>query len=246
LRRVYFTDDNLFTSKARAREILNVLLESGMPIRWRGLIRIDIVDDELADLMARSGCLEVLLGIESGDADMLRRMNKRVSPDRILEGIGILSQYGIHTKSTFLIGFPGETDASIQNTVDLLNAYPTNGDAMHRYLFFTFAVLPLSSVASPASRAKYDLKGYGYHWEHKTMDSAGAAARLEALHDRIRDDLTPNYVLEVPEVPGIAVPDLKRICRARNELARLQRGGFAAIRDTEQWRVIAAPFLRRG
>jgi len=101
-----------------------------------------------------------------------------------------------------------------------------------------------SPVATAASRAAYGLKGYGYHWEHNTMNSEEAAARMLALHEDIRDELTPSYILEVPEVSGLDVPALKRICRARNQLARLQRQGSSAIKDETQWQELAGAFRR--
>ncbi len=240
LRHVYFTDDNLFSSRNRAREICRALIQSEMKICWRGMVRVSIIDDEVAELMARSGCLEVLLGIESGDADMLQRMGKTVSPDGILRALGCLSRAGINSKSTFIVGFPGETEKTIQNTVDLLNAYPTDGPALHRYLFFRFGVLPLSEVASPESREKYRLKGYGYNWSHSSMTSEEAVAHMGTLHDRIKVELSPNYVLEVPKLPGVTIEDLKQVAVLRNRLARLQRGQDGPATEAALWKRLQA------
>lgn len=244
VRRVYFTDDNLFATRRRALEICHAITASRMQVRWRGMVRIDVVDPDIAAHMAESGCLEVLLGIESGDPDVLRNMGKRASPERILEGVRHLTAAGIHTKSTFIVGFPGETEATLQQTVDLLNAYPTDGPAVHRYLFFRFGVLPLSQVATPASRARFGLRGYGYHWSHNTMNSEEAATLMAGLHDRIKVDLSPNYVLEVPESPGMGVAQLRQAIVTRNHLARLNRGLPAPAPAAELWNTLASCFRR--
>lgn len=224
VRRVYFTDDNLFPTRQRVKEVCAELIRSGMDLRWRGLIRVDGVDDEAAELMARSGCLEVLLGIESGDAGMLRRMNKRVTPEQILAGVEILSRHGIHTKSTFIVGFPGETPETLANTAALLNAYPTGGEATHRFLFFQFAVLPLSRAASPQFRKEYGIEGYGYRWRHATMTSDEAAAALVQVQENLKVELCPSYVMEVPELDGMSRGALQRACVLRNRIARARRG----------------------
>jgi p-methyltransferase len=224
LRRVYFTDDNLFATRARARVMFDAIRRSGMRLRWRGLVRIDLVDDEIADLMAESGCLEVLLGIESGDAGMLRAMRKGGTPEGILRGVERLAARGINTKSTFIVGYPGETDRSIAHTVDLLNAFPVGGRAVHRYTLFTFAVLPLSDVAGREERARWGLEGYGFRWRHRTMTSEESAAHMLAMHDRIREELSPSYVGDVPEWRGVDRAALRRVFLARNRLARLRRG----------------------
>ncbi len=235
VRRVYFTDDNLFSSGSRARDICRAMIDSGMRVRWRGMVRITIVDDEIAALMADSGCLEVLLGIESGDPGILRNMGKSASPEQILAGLQTLSRVGINTKSTFIVGYPGETDGTLQNTVDLLNAYPTDGPALHRYLFFRFGVLPLSQVASPESRTQFSLRGYGYNWSHATMTSDEAAQHMESLHDRLKVELSPNYVLEVPELPNMTIDNLKRVTVLRNHLARQQRGIPGSTPEADLW-----------
>ena len=248
VRRVYFTDDNLFTSRRRAAELCRALIDSKMAMKWRGMVRVGMVDEEIAELMARSGCMEILLGIESGDPGILRRMKKRVTPRQILDGIAWLNRRGINTKSTFIIGFPGETEQTVGRTVDLLNAYPTDGPAVHRYLFFTFAVLPLSEVAGRELRQAYGLEGYGYHWRHATMDSAQASELLAAAQEQLKPQLSPSYVLEVPEMPGLTVEQIKRIYLLRNRLARLDRAGLKEPSGRELWRRLEESFagaLRR-
>ena len=240
VRRVYFTDDNLFANADRARAFCRALIDARLGLRWRGMARVAAMDDETVSLMAAAGCHEVLLGIESGDAVMLRRMGKRSTPETALAAVERLSAHGIHTKSTLIVGFPGETDASLENTVDLLNAYPTDGNAVHRVLFFTFAALPLAPVFAPARRARYQLEGYGYEWRHATMDAAEAGAKLAGLLPRLKTELSPSYVLEVPDLPGLGAADIREVVRLRNTLAARQRSGAPA--DAAAWDALAARF----
>ncbi len=219
LRRVYFTDDNLFANRDRARSMCRALIASGMRLRWRGMFRIGILDDEIANLLAESGCLEVMLGIESGDPGILANMNKRIDPDQALAGLALLNRYGINTKSFFIVGFPGETARSIDTTIDFLDAYPTAGPGVHRYTLFTFAPLPLAAVSSSAARARWQLRGYGFQWRHATMDSDQADAQMQRMFGRIKPELSPSYSLEVPELPGLSAKDLKEVYLRRNRLA---------------------------
>ncbi|MCK5849418.1 MAG: radical SAM protein [Kiritimatiellae bacterium] len=238
IRRVYFADDNLFPDKQRARDICNAIIDAGLALKWRGLARISVVDEEIADLMARSGCFEVLLGIESGDPEILANMKKKIAPEKILAGINLLSSRGISTKSTFIVGYPGETERSINNTIDLLNAYPTDGPAAHRHMFFTFAVLPLAKVASAQSREKYDLRGYGYEWEHSTMNAQEAAEAMANIHNNLKPELSPSYVHEVPELPGLTIDDIKQVYILRNKIVQTQR----ASRSNTLWKQLKKIF----
>ncbi len=225
VRRVYFTDDNLFPTKKRAREICRALIDSKMSIKWRGLVRISIVDDEIAALMAESGGVEVFLGVESGDPELLTRMRKNITPADVISGVEKLSKYGVSTKSSFIIGFPGETEQSVERTAELLNAYPVDGPAAHRYMFFLFGVLPLSEVASPESRAANGLRGYGWEWAHSTMDVRTAAELMGSLHERIKPELSPNYLLESPELPGLDIEAIKRVYVLRNRIVSAESSG---------------------
>ena len=241
MRRVYFTDDNLFVHKRRAIELCGALIESGMRIKWRGMFRLSVVDEEVAEWMARSGCVEVLLGVESGDQEILSAMTKRTKPGDILRAVGALNKYGVSTKNMLIVGFPGETEKSVRNTVDVLNAYPTDGPGVHRVMFFTFAVLPLAEIASAKNRQLHNLRGYGYHWSHNTMDSKRAAELMAWAQDSLKPELSPPYVLEVPEHPGLDIEQIKKVYRLRNQIVRSTDANAAPL-----WRELESCFNRSG
>jgi p-methyltransferase len=242
VRRAYFTDDNLFVSKRRAIELCDALIKGNLNLRWRGMFRLSVVDEEVAEYMARSGCVEVLLGVESGDAEILAAMTKRTKPGEILRAVEALTKYGVSTKNMLIVGFPGETEQSVRNTVDILNQYPTDGPAVHRVMFFTFAVLPLAEIASPANRALHQLRGYGYHWKHATMDSSRAEELMAWAQDALKPELSPPYVLEVPEYPGLSMEQVKRVYRLRNLLVRAQRSQTNGRTEPELWQELDGCF----
>lgn len=243
-RRVYFTDDNLFTSKKQARAFCHELIKvKHLNIKWRGMIRVAIVDEEIAALMKDSGCVEVLLGIESGDRQVLINMKKLSTPDQILKGLGTLNQHGINTKSTYIVGFPGETDQTVSNTIDILNAYPCDGPGVHRYTIFSFAILPLATIARPKMRERYGLRGYGFHWQHDTMDSDEANQQLDRIFAHLKPDLSPSYIMEVSDLDGVPTGRLKEIYTLRNALALHRLGRPVDGRsEAEIWDELEAVF----
>ncbi len=243
-RQLYFTDDNLLAYPTRTLELCQALIDSGLRIRWRGMARVSAITAASAALMARSGCIELLLGVESGDAAMLTRMGKSTTPAAILDGINLLDQAGISTKSTFIVGYPGETADSVANTVALINAYPTGPHAIHRYLIFRFGVLPLAAVSRPAQRARYGLTGYGFEWAHDTMDATEAETWLAWMHEQISLEHCPSYPLEVPFLDDVPIAALSRAVRLRNELAQLCRDTPAspATVAPAKWQALLACF----
>jgi anaerobic magnesium-protoporphyrin IX monomethyl ester cyclase len=219
IRKIYFTDDNLFAYTERTLTMCRAIIDAGMPVRWRGMARVSAITPESAQLLAQSGCVELLLGIESGDPQMLARMGKESSPEAILQGIRLLDEAGVSTKSTSIVGYPGETAQSVGRTVELINAYPTGPRAIHRYLIFRFGVLPLSTVSRPEARARYGLKGYGFDWSHDSMDAAEAEEWLAWMHEQISEEHCPSYPLEVPYLPDVPIAQLSRAVTLRNRLA---------------------------
>ncbi len=185
---VNFIDDNLAYNRKQLVEFTRALIDNRLDLSWRGFLRTDIIDEETAALLQESGCKEILLGIESGDPQMLQNMNKGVDPGVSLKAIQNLDAAGIRTQCTFVVGFPGETAATIERTAQFISSLPSgeSARALHRYYTFKFTVSPLSPVAGPEQRRKYGLRGIAGNWSHHTMNSKEAAAAMQELFLKIQ------------------------------------------------------------
>jgi radical SAM superfamily enzyme YgiQ (UPF0313 family) len=67
--------------------------------------------------MKESFCKAACIAVESGDPDILRRMNKRLSPGKIEEAVKLLVKHGININAFFIIGYPGETEERFMNSL---------------------------------------------------------------------------------------------------------------------------------
>jgi radical SAM superfamily enzyme YgiQ (UPF0313 family) len=111
---VWFWDDNLTADRAYVKELLTAMI----PLKrwWLTQASLDIArDEELLDLMARSGCIGVFLGIETFGDESLRAANKR--HNRVAQYracIDALHARGIAVMAGFIAGFDGDTPASIE------------------------------------------------------------------------------------------------------------------------------------
>jgi anaerobic magnesium-protoporphyrin IX monomethyl ester cyclase len=104
--------DDTFTIKAeRCRTIADSLSESGM--HWRACTRVNLRDASLFQYMASKGCTELGFGIEHGSARMLKAMNKGTTPEANEIGVKMAQDAGIIARAFLMIGFPGETEESI-------------------------------------------------------------------------------------------------------------------------------------
>jgi len=104
--------DDTFTIKAdRCKQIANILDNYGM--HWRACTRVNLKDRQLFDYMAARGCTELAFGVEHGSARMLKIMNKGTTPEANEIGIKMCQDAGMIAKAFLMIGFPGETEESI-------------------------------------------------------------------------------------------------------------------------------------
>ncbi|MFF5291904.1 B12-binding domain-containing radical SAM protein [Paractinoplanes globisporus] len=91
---------------------------------WDATGRINILDrasDQSLDALVANGLREVALGIESGSPRVLKYIDKRIHPDMIRSVVRRLTKRGIGVKGYFILGFPGETAAELNDTVQLVH-----------------------------------------------------------------------------------------------------------------------------
>jgi len=118
-RMIFFVDDNIAANRAQAKQLMRALVGKG--IRWVGQTSITAAaDDELLELMRRSGCLGVLVGLESLSEDSLARMNKGFNlanggPRAALEAF---RRHGIWIYGTFVFGYEHDEPDTVTQTVD--------------------------------------------------------------------------------------------------------------------------------
>jgi len=113
--------------------------------------RVETVDEDVVRCLKDSGCVQVAMGVESGN-EWLRRiiLNRKHSNKKMLEAFRLFRKYGIKTFSYNMVGLPFETREMAQETLDLnIELKPDHGFALQ---FFPF---PGSSIYDMCQ--KYDL-----------------------------------------------------------------------------------------
>ncbi len=104
---IFIADDNLLHDKQKLKEFLLKLIP--LKKRWGCQVSINVVSDsEILSLMKQSGCILMLIGFESLNADNLAKIGKRQSADYD-SAIKKIYSYGIMIYATFIFGYPGDT-----------------------------------------------------------------------------------------------------------------------------------------
>jgi radical SAM superfamily enzyme YgiQ (UPF0313 family) len=116
-RRIYFVDNSFNIPEAHALDLCRELRRLEPRVEWRCILYPSRVGVELVKAMASSGCVEVSLGFESGSLPVLREMNKRFTPADVRETSRLLAAYGIRQVGFLLLGGPGETRETAEESL---------------------------------------------------------------------------------------------------------------------------------
>ena len=116
-RRFQFVDNTFNLPPSYALTLCSRLAEAQPPIIWRSILYPGKLDEKLVKSMARAGCREVSLGFESGCDEVLKEMNKHFRSKDVLDAAKMLSDCGIHTMGFLMLGGPGETRDSVEETL---------------------------------------------------------------------------------------------------------------------------------
>ncbi|HND51920.1 MAG TPA: radical SAM protein [Pirellulaceae bacterium] len=116
---IFFIDDNLTSGMAEARELMEALIP--LKLRWVSQTSINVAhDEEMLDLMRRSGCQGVLIGFESLHADSLKQMNKsfNLMSGGPAKALANMAKHRLSVYGTFIFGYDHDTPESIRETVE--------------------------------------------------------------------------------------------------------------------------------
>jgi radical SAM superfamily enzyme YgiQ (UPF0313 family) len=120
--RIEFVDDNFLTDLKRAEGIIRGLIERQLKFEWLCTCRANFfpeMSDGFLDLMKKSGCSEIYVGIESGSQRMLDILHKDITTDQILNAAERLVRAGIKMSSNFVSGFPEESLEDFQQSMEM-------------------------------------------------------------------------------------------------------------------------------
>jgi anaerobic magnesium-protoporphyrin IX monomethyl ester cyclase len=118
---VNFQDETFFTRRDRVQALVDRIIESGMNITWAATMRADQgvrLPDELWARCKKSGLRRLLVGVESGTNEMLKRIRKDTKIEQVFDTAHKMLAHDIAGHFPFIVGFPDETEASIAATLD--------------------------------------------------------------------------------------------------------------------------------
>lgn len=168
-------DSTMLTPPTRMRRFCELMIQHQLPIQWNCWGHpSQLQSAELIELMAAAGCCSISMGIESGDDQVLKNMSKFVSRSKSIKAIENAKQAGLFTVGNFIIGFPGEIPASIDNTRQLILDAAPDIYSVQAFQIRDRNMPILAEADAYHLDIHHDANGVYQSWTHDTMSSEQA------------------------------------------------------------------------
>ena len=139
---IWFVDDVFTVSHKWLKAFVEALDAAGFTIPFECISRADRMNEEVIGLLKKAGCFRVWIGAESGSQKIIDAMDRRVSVDQVRNMIIETRKAGIETGTFIMLGYPGETEEDIKETINHLKisnpdhftitvAYPIKGTSLY-------------------------------------------------------------------------------------------------------------------
>lgn len=131
---IFFGDELWSANRSELYENCRALKAMALPFAWGCHLRIGMFNQEDYHFMYDCGCRWIFYGVESGSEKILKKINKGIKPDSVVETIKMTCEAGIMTLPYFIIGFPEEDEEDLRQTVKLIKAIKPYSNAKAFFL----------------------------------------------------------------------------------------------------------------
>lgn len=186
---VAFQDETFFTHPARVAQIAEALIERKSSCSWMATMRADQGARMAGDIFAlcrRAGLRRVMVGMESGDQAMLDWMKKDATVEQVFAMADKCRDAGIGVLCNLIVGFPGESDASVMATLRAARRLRAYGPDFQIAMFY-YRPYPGTPIADAATRTGYEGPATLEEWsrfEDESKSSPWVSPSKRALVDR--------------------------------------------------------------
>jgi anaerobic magnesium-protoporphyrin IX monomethyl ester cyclase len=217
-RHFHFVDDAMSMDRDRMRRICGRLIDERLGFTWHMMTRIDAVDEELLDLAAKAGCVQIDYGVESGNPDTLKKIHKPHTVEMARRVIPMTRRRGIRPVVFFILGFPWETPQAADATLELMRDL-----APHVEFLPAIASILIPFPGTELYDRYKDEYGFAEWWlgDERTYDAprTGTHAFYETVMYRMGAVLDADFFRYTPEMKA-KIHEIFRFMYAANSRRR--------------------------
>jgi len=181
IRAFYFVDDIFSFNKDRVYAICRLMKERLPPIKWRATTRVDLVNYDLLKEMKSAGCDVLSFGLESGNEQILKNIRKGASLERTRQTVEWCHELGIKVKGFFIIGLPGETRETAEQTIEFARSLKV--EYCDFYPLTPFPATPIWE--NPQNFGMEVVKPQDSSWENYYQVGKGGANEILIKHNNL-------------------------------------------------------------
>ena len=181
--------DNINIEKKFFQNFCRLFIDNEIKIPWGCELRVDSITAEDARLLKEAGCKLIATGIESASLKVLKNNLKYQDPKRVLSGIKHLKAVNIPIQAYFVLGLPGETELTFQETLDFIKELPLDTDDTINY----FAATPYPGSRLWDERERFNINIFEfdftkYDCQHIIFETSDLSVqKLEKLFKIAKD-----------------------------------------------------------
>ena len=171
-----FQDETFFTSARRVEAMAEEFMRRKLPLTWAATMRADQCSRLSEDVLAKvrkSGLRRVIIGVESGSQEVIDRIKKDIKIEQVFSAAERCRSHGIAVIFPFIVGFPNESDHSVQATLDVAKRLRAMSPNFETPIFY-FKPYPGSAITQEAVDQGFSLPCSLGEWcSFDFMGSAG-------------------------------------------------------------------------
>lgn len=131
IKHVHMYADLFTVNREQVMGLCKLMIEEQLGLTWTCNSRVDYVDEEMLQLMGKSGCTYISWGIESANEQILKKAAKGYRLEQAPRALKWAHKAGIKNWGYFIIGLPGETVETIQQTIKFSKSLPLDIALFH-------------------------------------------------------------------------------------------------------------------
>jgi len=189
--------DDLFTAnQSHCLAVCDEIIRRDLKLKWTSFARVDTVSRELLARMHTAGCHAVSFGVETANAQILKTIKKGITLDQVIEAVNLCNETGVTPNASFILGLPGETQATLNETVNFGERLKKMG-VQHGF----HLLAPFPGTAVREENENYDLTILSNDWSEYHANRA--ICETSQVHRKQLDDIVKKWERDFDDWLGL-------------------------------------------